>query len=339
MDSWERFSEATARPVFALDGDSSTTQSSSWCWNNSAPNRLSAAVRVSLARFSILRLSDRTGRLARMALREFSIQASGQDPGWANLSPHLALRRIPASSADTVHGAIQLQHSRELLAKIWSGRSDMSDRRDIGYWLPMTSTLESANLFGLSRSANDDPTSVLSRSIVDATKLPAGHLEKIVIVFTFQRVALPPARVVHFLKRSNGDGHTCEYGRWFSGSKRHQSCRTAPLFLAQLHIRLTGANCDVASGTPDFHQHLCRRHHRQLCLQLIPDHAGKAFLAWIAIAGAYTFSKSLDQASSFEETLNPFNPRASRALSLFNSAQRFVINYYWELPVPKYQRI
>jgi hypothetical protein len=44
----------------------------------------------------------------------------------------------------------------------------------------------------------------------------------------------------------------------------------------------------------------------------------------------------LDQASSFEETLNPFNPRASRALSLFNSAQRFVVNYYWELPVRKY---
>ena len=51
---------------------------------------------------------------------------------------------------------------------------------------------------------------------------------------------------------------------------------------------------------------------------------------------AYTFSKSLDWASSFEETLNPFNFKKSRALSLFNSAQRFVINYVWDIPMPKY---
>ena len=51
---------------------------------------------------------------------------------------------------------------------------------------------------------------------------------------------------------------------------------------------------------------------------------------------AYTFSKSLDWASSFEETVNPFDYKASRALSLFNSAQRFVVNYYWELPVRRY---
>ena len=37
--------------------------------------------------------------------------------------------------------------------------------------------------------------------------------------------------------------------------------------------------------------------------------------------------------------LNPFNFNASRSLSLFNSAQRFVISYYWELPVPQIQRV
>ena len=62
----------------------------------------------------------------------------------------------------------------------------------------------------------------------------------------------------------------------------------------------------------------------------------KRFSHGLQLQAAYTFSKSLDQASSFEETLNPFNPRLSRALSLFNSAQRFVINYYWELPIPKH---
>ena len=61
----------------------------------------------------------------------------------------------------------------------------------------------------------------------------------------------------------------------------------------------------------------------------------KRFSHGLQLQAAYTFSKSLDWASSFEETLNPFDFKKSRALSLFNSAQRFVINYYWELPVPK----
>ncbi len=63
----------------------------------------------------------------------------------------------------------------------------------------------------------------------------------------------------------------------------------------------------------------------------------KRFSHGLQLQAAYTFSKSLDWASSFEETVNPFNYKASRALSLFNSAQRFVINYYWDVPAPKYK--
>ena len=62
----------------------------------------------------------------------------------------------------------------------------------------------------------------------------------------------------------------------------------------------------------------------------------KRFSRGLQFQAAYTFSKSLDWASSFEETVNPFNYKASRALSLFNSAQRFVMNFVWDLPVPKY---
>jgi len=54
---------------------------------------------------------------------------------------------------------------------------------------------------------------------------------------------------------------------------------------------------------------------------------------------AYTWSKSLDWASSFEESLDPFNFKKNRALSLFNSAQRFVINYVWDIPVPRYHGV
>ena len=62
----------------------------------------------------------------------------------------------------------------------------------------------------------------------------------------------------------------------------------------------------------------------------------KRFSHGLQFQAAYTWSKSLDSASTFEESLNPFNYRASRGLSLFNSAQRFVISYYWELPIPKH---
>jgi len=63
----------------------------------------------------------------------------------------------------------------------------------------------------------------------------------------------------------------------------------------------------------------------------------KRFSKGLQLQAAYTFSKSIDDGSTFEETLDPFNYSRSRALSLFNSAQRFVISYYWELPIPKYQ--
>jgi hypothetical protein len=63
----------------------------------------------------------------------------------------------------------------------------------------------------------------------------------------------------------------------------------------------------------------------------------KRFSHGLQLLGAYTWSKSIDEASSFENILNPIDFKRSRALSLFNAAQRFVLSYYWELPVRKMQ--
>jgi len=63
----------------------------------------------------------------------------------------------------------------------------------------------------------------------------------------------------------------------------------------------------------------------------------KRFSHGLQFQAAYTFSKSMDDGSTFEETLDPFNYGASRALSLFNAQQRFVISYDWNLPIPKRQ--
>jgi hypothetical protein len=63
----------------------------------------------------------------------------------------------------------------------------------------------------------------------------------------------------------------------------------------------------------------------------------KRFSHGLQFQAAYTYSKSIDDGSTFEESLDPFNFNASKALSLFNAAQRFVISYDWELPLPKRQ--
>jgi hypothetical protein len=61
----------------------------------------------------------------------------------------------------------------------------------------------------------------------------------------------------------------------------------------------------------------------------------RRFAKGLQFLAAYTWSKSFDDASSFENTLDPLCFRCSRALSLFNAPQRFVLSYYWELPVPE----
>jgi hypothetical protein len=52
---------------------------------------------------------------------------------------------------------------------------------------------------------------------------------------------------------------------------------------------------------------------------------------------SYTYSKSIDNASSFENILKPICDRCNRALSLFDARQRVVLSYLWQLPVPQYQ--
>ncbi|HZR31752.1 MAG TPA: TonB-dependent receptor [Terriglobales bacterium] len=52
----------------------------------------------------------------------------------------------------------------------------------------------------------------------------------------------------------------------------------------------------------------------------------------LRLLGAYTWSKSLDNSSGFFDTINPFFPSASRALSTFDVSHNFVISYSYDLP-------
>ncbi|HXA75691.1 MAG TPA: carboxypeptidase regulatory-like domain-containing protein [Candidatus Acidoferrales bacterium] len=47
---------------------------------------------------------------------------------------------------------------------------------------------------------------------------------------------------------------------------------------------------------------------------------------------AYTYAKSIDQASNIGEQLNPFNPRLSRAISSWDLRHNFVASYQYDLP-------
>ena len=63
----------------------------------------------------------------------------------------------------------------------------------------------------------------------------------------------------------------------------------------------------------------------------------KQFSHGVQFQASYTYSKSLDNASSFEEILNPTNFNATYGPSLYDARHRFVFNYVWDLPIPKKQ--
>lgn len=60
--------------------------------------------------------------------------------------------------------------------------------------------------------------------------------------------------------------------------------------------------------------------------------ANKKWSYGLQFLASYTWSKSIDNASSFEESINPLDPGKSRSLSLFDARQRFVFSNYWQVP-------
>ena len=63
-------------------------------------------------------------------------------------------------------------------------------------------------------------------------------------------------------------------------------------------------------------------------LQVVLRHAGKSY----NFSLNYTWSKSIDQASSISDTGNPFNLSSTRALSAFDITHNFVASYTVNLP-------
>lgn len=67
-------------------------------------------------------------------------------------------------------------------------------------------------------------------------------------------------------------------------------------------------------------------------LQLSLRHNSKT----LEVFAAYTYSKSLDDASNLGEQVNPINASLSRALSAFDLTHNFVVSYDYQLPLDKF---
>ena len=55
----------------------------------------------------------------------------------------------------------------------------------------------------------------------------------------------------------------------------------------------------------------------------------------IRFLAAYTWSKSMDNSSTFRDLINPYNPNRSRSLSAFDIPQNFVASYSYDLPLER----
>ncbi len=56
-------------------------------------------------------------------------------------------------------------------------------------------------------------------------------------------------------------------------------------------------------------------------------------VGWLRFLAAYTWSKSLDNASGYTEAVNPFAPGQGRSLSVYDMPQNFVVSYFYDLPL------
>ncbi|HLM81263.1 MAG TPA: TonB-dependent receptor, partial [Terriglobales bacterium] len=104
---------------------------------------------------------------------------------------------------------------------------------------------------------------------------------------------------------------------------------------------ITGNGCP-ADGTPVFSSIYAQDTIANSAYNSLQASLEHRFSNGLQFEIAYTFSKSIDGASSFENSLKPIcngvlnNFSCNRSLSLFDARQRLVISYLWQIPVPKY---
>ncbi|MGB9072598.1 MAG: TonB-dependent receptor [Terriglobales bacterium] len=239
----------------------------------------------------------------------------GEDPGWANYSPILLYGdfqpHLRTQYTAQYNFSIQREIAKDLLWQInyvGSQGHRLLASHDINAGNPQTC----ADLNTYMGDGTCAPT--LEDNIFGAFTLPQDQ--------TFH---LPSGQVI-----TGAAGGTPMY---IAGTRPY----SVPNCVA--YGPNAGTNCPDTSGTTVFTNIFAEDTIAASSYNSLQTMLEKRFSHGVQFQAAYTWSKSLDWASSFEETLNPFDFKKSRALSLFNSAQRFVVNYVWDIPVPKYHGI
>ena len=97
---------------------------------------------------------------------------------------------------------------------------------------------------------------------------------------------------------------------------------------------LTGVDCP-ANSTPVFSSIFTENTIAKSNYNSLQALVEKRFSHGLQFQASYTYSKSMDNASSFESALNPLNFDSTYGLSAYDARHRFVFNYVWDLPVPK----
>jgi hypothetical protein len=93
----------------------------------------------------------------------------------------------------------------------------------------------------------------------------------------------------------------------------------------------TGAGCP-ADGVPVFASIFSTQPIGNSSYNSVQALVSKRFSHGLQFLTSYTWSKSIDNASSFEESVNPLDPARSRSLSLFDARSRLVFSEYWRIP-------
>ncbi len=257
----------------------------------------------------------------------------GQDPGWVNLEPILLYGEFQPHLRTQYTAQYNFNISRELakdlvwnIGYVGSQGHRLLASHDINPSNPQT-------CLGIIALSNQNPAWVTDGSGNQTTCGPFAEDAPYVIS---PAAVAPAGGLVLPYGGANGGSMTIPAGTSIGS--------VAPNGITLVGLRpysspncnpLTGANCPT-NGVPVFASIFAEDTIANSAYNSFQTMLEKRFSHGLQLQAAYTFSKSLDQASSFEETLNPFNFGKSRALSLFNSKQRFVVNYYWELPIPQY---
>jgi hypothetical protein len=263
----------------------------------------------------------------------------GQPIDWSNFRSILLYGQFPANLRTQYAAQYNLTVKRELPGNLLFqvGYVGTQGHRLLGSYDINHGNPDSCN--GLAAITNATPTGVLNGP--GGSPLACGSLGADNSYF------IPPGTVIPNISNiytPGFNGLILPYNAGSGGTQIPAGTVVGPNGITLVGLRtyssplcqpLTGVGCPV-DGIPVFSNIFTENtiaHSNYNSLQVLVE---KHYSHGLQFSGAYTYSKSLDNSSSFESSLNPINLNATYGPSLFDARHRFVFSYVWEIPAPKY---